>query len=174
MKIKIMKKIIKYVDFINEGKFSLNLIYKRSGSKYDGQHGVFIREREDGKYIIRFNNGSTLAASPENLFTADDLPTTIKQTKMETIKEEPVKTKLDQIDPYGEENWDPDDLKKMGISKEEFEKRQKSRMNKKGDCEKSMDVRKKLIDKLEKSRGVYKYFGNIDDYYGERDEPENW
>jgi len=41
--------------------------FRRNGSEYDGQSGVFLGMRSDGKYSIRFEDGRRLAAFSKNV-----------------------------------------------------------------------------------------------------------
>lgn len=61
--------------------------YVRKGSKYNGKTGIVLTIRKDGKYLVRFEDGSRLAASPIYL---------IKETITDAMK---------KVDPYNEEDW---------------------------------------------------------------------
>jgi len=59
------------------------ITYRKSGSDKNGMNATFLKVREDGKYSIRFDDGSRLAANPKNVY--------------------PIGNK--KLDPYGEEAW---------------------------------------------------------------------
>ena len=60
--------------------------------------GIFLKMREDGKFSIRFDDGTRLAANPKNVYLFG------KPNK--------------ELDPYDEENWyNEDDGSSQGLSK---------------------------------------------------------
>jgi len=63
------------------------ITYNKENSEHYGKTGIVLKIREDGKYVVRFDDGSRLAANPAYL-----------------IKEEITKA-MKKIDPYNEEDW---------------------------------------------------------------------
>lgn len=61
------------------------IIYRKKGSEKNGMSGIFLKMREDGKFSIRFDDGTRLAANPKNVYLFG------KPNK--------------ELDPYDEENW---------------------------------------------------------------------
>lgn len=63
------------------------VVYSRKDSVHYGKNGFVLRIRKDGKFIVRFDDGSKLACSVMHL-----------------IKLEPTKA-MKKLDPYNEEDW---------------------------------------------------------------------
>lgn len=60
-KLKVKKNFSTEYSFKNGDRIT----YVNSESKYDGESGIFLNIRYDGKYRILFDSGAKLAASPE-------------------------------------------------------------------------------------------------------------
>jgi hypothetical protein len=67
------------------------LTYNKPESHRDGQHGTLLEVREDGKYVLRLDDGTRFAASLKYLRLAQDPAIANKHKK---------------DDPYGEEVWE--------------------------------------------------------------------
>lgn len=65
------------------------LTYINPESPHNGKNGTLIAIRGDGKYSIRFEDGTRFAASPQRLRAANI-----------------VNDKYKKLDPYGEEKWE--------------------------------------------------------------------
>lgn len=88
--------------------------YTKDGSEHDGMIGIFLGVREDGKYHIRFDDGTKLAATPHHVTKIDeeDIGEDVPLIKKEPTWNTKETSDLDYLDK----------LRKLGGAKESYTK----------------------------------------------------